>query len=127
MRAHLESAGVTLKEYSAMLGDVRTLAAEGVHMWADPSKVSYALLRAATEGAESADGAGSRGKKKDPAGKRKRAAGEASDSGMCSLSGMHSVQSGQRCSGVKVGRNAFCGVRPAIEACEGCGECSLWD
>lgn len=50
--AHLEEAGVAVKPYAALLGDVRALAAAGTRIWADPAKVrpgrhenSRALLR----------------------------------------------------------------------------------
>ena len=37
--AHLEEAGVAVKPYAALLGDVRALAAAGTRIWADPAKV----------------------------------------------------------------------------------------
>lgn len=36
--AHLEEAGVAVKPYAALLGDVRALAAGGTRIWADPAK-----------------------------------------------------------------------------------------
>lgn len=78
--AHLKEAGVEVKDYGLMLADVRALAAEGVRMWADPSKVSCALLQAATEGGAPAQGADAavagggspRGKGGPPPAKRQR-------------------------------------------------------
>lgn len=84
--AHLKEAGVEVKDYGLMLGDVRALAAAGVRMWADPSKVSYALLPAATEGRVSQEAGtntgtagGSRGKSGPPPAKRKREGGASQD------------------------------------------------
>ncbi len=41
--AHLEEAGVTVKPYNALLADVRSLAAAGTKIWADPAKVCSRL------------------------------------------------------------------------------------
>lgn len=37
--AHLAEGGVSVKEYSALLGDVRAMAAAGTKLWMDPSRV----------------------------------------------------------------------------------------
>ena len=40
-------AGVEVKAYDAMVGDVKALASAGAVMWMDPTKVSWALYQAA--------------------------------------------------------------------------------
>ena len=42
--AHLKDGGVTVKPYDAMLDDVRQLASSGQKLWADPAKVSSAIM-----------------------------------------------------------------------------------
>jgi hypothetical protein len=37
--AHLAEAGVEVKEYGALLGDVRSMAAAGTKLWMDPARV----------------------------------------------------------------------------------------
>ncbi|KAK9805604.1 hypothetical protein WJX72_007339 [[Myrmecia] bisecta] len=49
--AHLDEASVAVKAYPDVLADVRALGAAGTKIWADPSKVSFALVTAAKEGA----------------------------------------------------------------------------
>ncbi len=46
VQKHLQEGGVTLKDYSAMLGDVKQAAASGSKIWADPSKVYAAATHA---------------------------------------------------------------------------------
>ncbi|PSC69930.1 putative Xaa-Pro aminopeptidase P [Micractinium conductrix] len=59
--AHLAEAGVATKEYSALLGDVKAMAAAGTKLWMDPARVSYALKQAAlAAAAEAANGSSSR-------------------------------------------------------------------
>lgn len=72
VKDHLEGAGVTVKPYAAMLGDVKSQAAAGAKIALDPSKVSYALFQAA---AESAGGGGAKGgaRKRDARGTKKAA------------------------------------------------------
>eukprot|EP00884_Botryococcus_braunii_P009047 jgi/Botrbrau1/18143/Bobra.53_1s0015.2 len=75
VHVHLEETGVETKDYGAMVGDVKAIAAAGVRMWADPTKVSFALLQAANEGAAAgpASPPSPRGKKSSPPpAKRKR-------------------------------------------------------
>ncbi len=38
--AHLKEADVATKDYDATLGDVRSMAADSLALWADPTKVS---------------------------------------------------------------------------------------
>ncbi len=39
MAKHLKDSGVEVKEYTALLDDIKTLAAAHTKLWADPSKV----------------------------------------------------------------------------------------
>ena len=43
VEAHLKEAGVTVKAYTAMLGDVKQAASAGQKLWVDPSKARPAL------------------------------------------------------------------------------------
>lgn len=40
MAAHLKDAGVEIKGYEVMSGDVKSLAAAGTKLWLDPTKVT---------------------------------------------------------------------------------------
>lgn len=41
--AHLDEAGVAVRNYDAMLEDVSKMAADGLSLWADPAKVSHQI------------------------------------------------------------------------------------
>ena len=45
--AHLAAAGIAVRPYEALAGDVRSVAAAGVVVWADPARVSAAVAAAA--------------------------------------------------------------------------------
>lgn len=72
--AHLSEAGVAVKEYGQLLGDVRGMAGEGTRMWMDPSKVSFAIKQAALAAAA--------GTATATAGTRKRARGKNGSAGV---------------------------------------------
>ena len=65
LREHLEAAGASVAPYSASPAGVAEAAAEaasaGLAVWADPSKVSYALYRAAAASAPAAKGGAGEG------------------------------------------------------------------
>ena len=42
VQAHLDDAGVEIKQYDALLPDVKGLAASGKRVWTDPDKVTLA-------------------------------------------------------------------------------------
>lgn len=65
---HLSTAGVAVKPYSDVVGDVVGLAKRGIKILMDPSKVSLALYDAASAAAV----AGAAAKEAGPRGKRKR-------------------------------------------------------
>ncbi|KAL0020575.1 hypothetical protein WJX77_005157 [Trebouxia sp. C0004] len=48
---HLKDSGVQVKEYNALLGDIKTLAEAHTKLWADPTKVSYAVTASARKAA----------------------------------------------------------------------------
>ncbi len=66
-----------VKEYDQMVEDVRSSAAAGSLLWADPSKVSYALYMAAQpEAAAGAAAAAAVTSPRGPRGKKRKATGE---------------------------------------------------
>jgi len=41
---HLKDSGVNVKDYNALLGDIKTLAQAHTKLWADPTKASSYIL-----------------------------------------------------------------------------------
>jgi Xaa-Pro aminopeptidase len=49
--AHLEEAGVTVKPYEEAFNEIKSLASQGIKIWMDPGKVSFAMKTVAVEAA----------------------------------------------------------------------------